>query len=67
MVDVGATGDGPAEGAATPEPAPDLEIDEPVFMKENVTLGLFQTQILECNTKPLFRECPHDGDAPESR
>ena len=40
--DLGATGDGP--------------MDEPVFVKENVRLGLFQTQILECRVKPLVGE-----------
>ena len=52
-------GDGPVEGATTPEPTPDLEIAESVFMKENVRLGPFQSQILECQTKRLLRESIH--------
>ena len=35
VVDAGVAGDGPMEGVTTPEPALDLEIDKPVFMKEN--------------------------------
>ena len=31
-------------------------IDEPILVKENVRLGLFQTQILECKVKPLLGE-----------
>ena len=30
-----------------------------IFMKENVRLGPFQTQILECKTRPLLRESAH--------
>ena len=30
-----------------------LDVDEPIFMKENIRLGPFQTQILECRVKPL--------------
>ena len=59
VVDSGAARDGPVEGAATPKSASGPEIDEPVFMKENVSLGPFQTQILECRTKPLLRESAH--------
>ena len=59
MVDSGAAGDGPTEGAATPESASFVEIAEPVFMRENVRLGPFQTQILECRTKPLLGESAH--------
>ena len=33
-----------------------LDVDEPIFMKENVRLGPFQTQILECRVKPLIGE-----------
>ena len=52
--------DGPAEeGAATPESPVGWEVDEPVFMKENVRLGPFQTQILECKVKPLIGESTH--------
>ena len=36
-------------------------------MKENLRLGPFQTQILECRTKPPWGKCPCDGDAFESR
>ena len=58
--DPGTAGDGPAEeGAATPESPVGQEVDEPVFMKENVRLGPFQTQILECKVKPLIRERIH--------
>ena len=35
------------------------DLDGPVFMKENVRLGPFQTQILECRVKPLIRESAH--------
>ena len=35
------------------------EIDELIFMKENVRLGPFQTLILKCKTKPLFGESAH--------
>ena len=58
-MDSGAVGDGPTEGAATPESASGLEIDETIFMKENVRLGPFQIQILECRTKPLLWESIH--------
>ena len=56
MMDSGAARDGPAEGATTAESASFVEIDKPVFMKETVRLGPFQTQILECRTKPLLGE-----------
>ena len=69
VVDSSAAGDGSTEEeAATCESSQSSEIDELVFMKENVRLGPFQTQILECRTKPLLgEECPGDGDAFESR
>ena len=58
--DPGMTGDCPAEeGAATPESPAGWKVDEPVFMKENVRLGPFQTQILECKVKPLIGESAH--------
>ena len=58
--DQGMAGDGPAqEGAAAPESPAGWEVDEPVFMKENVRLGPFQTQILECKVKPLIGENAH--------
>ena len=59
MVDSGAAGDGPTEGATTSESASFAEIDESVFMKENARLGPFQTQILECRIKPLLGERAH--------
>ena len=58
-MDSGAAGDGPMEGTVTPESASGTEIDEPVFMKENVRLEPFKTQILECRTKPLLGESTH--------
>ena len=46
--DQGTAGDSPAgEGAITSESSLGLNVDEPIFMKENVRLGPFQTQILE--------------------
>ena len=59
VVDLGAARDGPAEGAATLESASGSEINKPIFMKENVKLGPFQTQILECRTEPLLGENIH--------
>ena len=47
------------EGAIAPESSLGLDLDEPVFMKENVRLGPFQTQILECRVKPLIGESAH--------
>ena len=35
------------------------EVDEPVFMKESLKLGPFQTRIIECKTKPLLGESTH--------
>ena len=58
--DPGMVGDGPMEqGAMALEPPMSQDLDEPVFMKENVRLGLFQTQILECRVKPLIGESAH--------
>ena len=55
--DPGAAQDGPTEeGATTLESPIGQDLDKPVFMKENVRLGLFQTQILECKVKPLIGE-----------
>ena len=34
----------------------DKGIGEPILVKENVKLGQFQTQILECKVKPLLGE-----------
>ena len=58
--DPGAAGDDPAgEDAASPESPAGQEVDKQVFMKENVRLGPFQTQILECKVKPLIWESTH--------
>ena len=58
--DMGAAGDGPMEqGVMALEPLASRDLDEPVFMKENVRLGPFQTQILECIVKPLIGESAH--------
>ena len=58
--DPGMAGDGPAEEvAAAPESPAGQEVDELVFMKGNVRLGPFQTQILECKVKPLTGESAH--------
>ena len=55
--DPGLASDGPVEeGATAVEPQMGRDLDEPVFMKENVRLGPFQTQILECRVKPLIRK-----------
>ena len=48
-----------SEGATTSGAALDPEIDEPIFMKERVRLGPFQTQIIKCKTKPLPGESTH--------
>ena len=47
------------EGATASVAPPDQEIDELVFMKESMRLGPFQTQIIECKTKPLLGESTH--------
>ena len=47
------------ERATTFVASPDQEIDEPVFMKESLKLGPFQTQIIERKTKPLLGESTH--------
>ena len=47
------------EGATASVASPDQEIDEPVFMKESLELGPFQTQIIECKTKTLLGESTH--------
>ena len=58
--EAGDAGSAPAdEGATTSMASQDQEIDEPVFMKESLKLGPFQTQIIECKTKPLLGECAH--------
>ena len=58
--EAGDTGSAPAdEGATTSMASPDQEMDKPVFMKESLKLGLFQSQIIECKTKPLLGESAH--------
>ena len=55
--DLGAAGEGPVEEGATALESPTgWDLDKPVFMKENVRLGPFQTQILECKVTPLIGE-----------
>ena len=58
--DPGMAGDGSREqGALVLELPVSQDLDEPVFMKENVRVGPFQTQILECRVKPLIGESTH--------
>ena len=58
--DLGMAGDDPTEqGAMALKPRTSQDLNEPVFMKEIVRLGLFQTQILECRVKPLIGESAH--------
>ena len=58
--DPGIAGDGPREqGTTAIKPLLSRDLDEPVFMKGNVRLGPFQTQILECRVKPLIGESAH--------
>ena len=53
--EVGDAGSAPADERATVSVASqDQEIDEPIFMKESLKLDPFQTQIIECKTKPLL-------------
>ena len=60
VVDLGGAGAGPTVGGATtPESSQSSEIDELIFMKQNGRLGPFQTQILQCKTKPLLGESAH--------
>ena len=47
------------EGAAASEASLGYEIDKPITMKERMKLGPFQTQIIECKTKPLLGESTH--------
>ena len=59
-LEVGDAGSAPAdEGGTTSMASPDQEIDEPIFMKESLKQGPFQTQIIECKTKPLLGESTH--------
>ena len=58
--DQGAARDGPTDkGAIATETSLGLDMDEPIPMKENVRLGPFQTQILECRIKSLIGESTH--------
>ena len=60
MEDQGMAGDSPMdEGAVTPESSLGLDMDEPILMKENVRLGPFQMQIIECRIKLLIGESTH--------
>ena len=53
-------GSAPAEeGATMSEASQGQEIDKPVVMKESMKLGPFQTQIIECKTKPLLGKSAH--------
>ena len=55
--DQGVVGDGPLEHGAMASQLPvGQDVDEPVYIKENVKLRLFQTQIVECRVKPLTGE-----------
>ena len=47
------------EGTTVSGASQDQEIDEPIFMKKSMKLGPFQTQIIECKTKPLLGESAH--------
>ena len=59
MADPGAAGDGPMEeGAVAVESPMGQDLDDPVFMRENVRLGPFQTQILECRVKHSLGKAP---------
>ena len=59
--EVGNEGSSPAdEGSTMSVASQDQEIDKPVFMKESLKLGLFQTQIIECKTKPLLGKSAHE-------
>ena len=49
-------GEGSPVGEGASESSLALDVDEPIFMKENVRLGPFQTQILECRVKLLIGE-----------
>ena len=60
VADPGTAGDGPIEeGAAAVKPPMSQDLDEPVLMRENVRLGPFQIQILECRVKPVIEERAH--------
>ena len=58
--DLGMAGDGPTEqGAMVLKLPASRDLDEPDYTKENVRVGPFQTQILECRVKPLLGESAH--------
>ena len=58
--DLGVAGDGPIEqGAMVPQLQESQDLDKPVYVKESVRLGPFQTLILECKVKPLIGESAH--------
>ena len=58
-------GGSPTEGGASkPEASQGQEIDKPIIMKESMKLGPFQTQIIECKTKPLCGESVHEMVTP---
>ena len=46
-------------GAMASEDSDDLEINEPVLMRESMKLGHFQMEIIEGKMKPLLRESTH--------
>ena len=55
--EAGDAGSSPTDEGATMSVASlNQEIAEPVFMKESLKLDSFQTQIIECKTKPLLGE-----------
>ena len=55
--DQGVARNGPIDHGATASQLPvGQDVDEPVYIKENVRLGPFQTQIMECGVKPLIGE-----------
>ena len=55
--DQGAVGDGPiAHGAVAFQLPVGQDVDEPVYIKVNVKLRPFQTQIMDCRVKPLIGE-----------
>ena len=58
--DPGAVGDSPCrQGAVASLLSETKEVDKPVYIKESVQVGPFQTQILECRVKPLLGESAH--------
>ena len=53
------SGSSTSKGTTASWAEPNPEIDELIFMKESVKLGPFQTQIIECKTKPLLGKSAH--------